>query len=183
MIKKKGFTLVELVVVVAIFGVLFIVVSGTFVNSLKGALKAEATKEVRQNGDVAMARIVHELKNARTIDQCVSATNILFTDPVTGHSMRFRANNNQLTRTDMFIGNTSEEEIADSRSIRITRVSGVSSLSFVCTDLTGPGAHVDISFDLEYVPFGNAALLNTNTRSEDLVRIPFRTTVVNRNID
>ena len=174
----KGFTLIELVVVVAIFSVLFAVVSNTFINSLKAASKAEATKEVRQNAEVILARMSYDIKQAQqdTIG-CPSGTSIAFVDgsgPVPEPVMYFVSTTgpaNQLMRQR----GTEEDRITDPRSVQF--VPG--SVSFTCDAPTGM---VNISFILEYIPFGNVDAL-TNVQSQDAVRIPFRTSAVNRNVD
>lgn len=166
---KKGFTMVELVIVTAIFGVVFIVVSNTFFNVIKAALKAEAYKEVRQNGDVSLGRISKDIRDATAITPCgANSTTITFTDTndvdVTYVLTQVVPNNRQLSRQN--------ELITDQRNVNFP---DDTSLTFTCTN-----GQVDIGFTLQYVPFGNAALIQ---RSEDRVQMQFETTVVNRNFD
>ena len=170
----NGFTLVELVIVIAIFGALFTVVSNTFVNSLKAAAKAEATKEVRQNAEVILARMSYDLKQADDITGCTGTTIIRFIEPNNTVESTYTLLADQIVRQS----GAQDDQITDSQSVRVQP----GTLSFTCVDPNGPGERVDILFTLEYLPFGDANLID-GAQSQDLVRIPFRTTVVNRNVD
>ena len=200
---KKAFTLVELVIVVAIFGVIFIVISGTFLNSLKAALKAEATKEVRQNGDVAMARLVNDIKSAQAGSfQCLSEisgaeTNpddsfnkrLVLTDPDGIQWVYYRNGGGALMRWREPWGSPVPPNpspvpqfLVDRESVWIPPDNSIpgsqNSLNFDCTDVAN-GA-IGIELTIQYVPFGNTALINS-ARSEEQVEMKFETTVVNRN--
>lgn len=177
---KKGFTLVELVIVVAIFGVLFSVVSSTFFNALRAATKAQATQEVRQNGDSALSRIIHEVKGAERVVSCPTGSGsgddeIHFIDAATGITIRFRSQNGAITRT---VAGGTEENITDTRSVQV-----VPQTMFFTCDPVNPGARVDISFELEYIPFGNGVFDPDEVPSHERIRIPFQTSVVNRNVN
>lgn len=71
--NKKGFTLIELIVVVAILGGLSVAVSRIFFSNIKGAQRAQNQLELRQAGDSAMLNISKRLRNARSIPsaQCL----------------------------------------------------------------------------------------------------------------
>jgi len=59
MIKDKGFTLVELIVVVAAMGVIMITVTTITVNSFRARNRVESLTELEQSGDV----LINSLKN------------------------------------------------------------------------------------------------------------------------
>jgi prepilin-type N-terminal cleavage/methylation domain-containing protein len=65
--QETGFTLVEILVVILIFGLIGTVVSATFFTSLKGASRTETVKDVKQNGDYALSVMEQNLRNAETI--------------------------------------------------------------------------------------------------------------------
>jgi len=196
---KKAFTLVELVIVVAIFGVIFTVISGTFLNSLKAALKAEATKEVRQNGDVAMARLINDIKSAQAGSFiCLSDISgpefspappenlnkrLIFTDGDGVQWVYYRNPNGALLRwREPFTAGVNEQFLVDRESVWIPPDNSIpgspNSLNFDCTGLVN-GA-IRIQLNVQYVPFGDTSLINSS-RSEEQVEMRFETTVVNRN--
>jgi prepilin-type N-terminal cleavage/methylation domain-containing protein len=187
LIRKKGFSLVELIVVVAIFGMLFVVISNTFFNSMKAAIKAEALKEVRQNGDVAMARMIYDIRKSTGYTCWKDASNnlvlILLNVDETTDDLRvgYRWNNNNLLRSRIINAVWTGDNIIDSKNVML---SSIPTTYFSCPD--GIGASIistkplEIDFTLQYVPFGIVANLS-NIRSEEKVEMRFRTTVVPRN--
>lgn len=61
---KNGFTLVEIMVVVAIFGVLMIVATDFFVSTLQNTNRSTMQNEVRQNAQKIMQDIISEIRRA-----------------------------------------------------------------------------------------------------------------------
>lgn len=61
---KKGFTLVELLVVVALVGIIGIITTQVFIIGFKSQGKGEIVKEVKQNGDYAISVIETMVENA-----------------------------------------------------------------------------------------------------------------------
>ena len=62
-----GFTLLEVLTVVFILGILVVAGGNLFFSILKGASKAEVTKEVKQNGDYAVAVMERMIRGAQDI--------------------------------------------------------------------------------------------------------------------
>jgi len=52
---RWGFTLMEMLVVVSLFGFIAVAASGMFLSSLQSSTKSEAVKAVRHNGDYALS--------------------------------------------------------------------------------------------------------------------------------
>lgn len=60
---KKGFTLIEMVIVVSLMGLVAIIATGFLLTSLSGSGKAEVSKEVRQNGNYALSVIENMVRD------------------------------------------------------------------------------------------------------------------------
>ncbi|MFC1649733.1 prepilin-type N-terminal cleavage/methylation domain-containing protein [Patescibacteria group bacterium] len=89
---RKGFTLLELLVVVGVFAILAVVTTQIIAQSLRGTRKSEATIEVRENVDYMFAVMERALRSSQSLD-CVSstATRIEFLDE-TGNVSNFQCN-------------------------------------------------------------------------------------------
>jgi len=75
----KGFSLIEILVVVAIFAILAAVATQSTVFSLRGARKSDATIKVRENLNFALSIVERQLRNARTVNPCPGAASQLTT--------------------------------------------------------------------------------------------------------
>jgi prepilin-type N-terminal cleavage/methylation domain-containing protein len=73
--KKNGFTLIETLVVIFLMGIIMVGGGGLFFNIMKGASKAEVGKEVKQNGNYALAIMERMIKNSRGVENCISIDN------------------------------------------------------------------------------------------------------------
>lgn len=62
--QKKGFTLVELLVVLAILVTIGSIISAILYSAFRGSGKATTTEIVRQNGDYAMTQMTKLIKNS-----------------------------------------------------------------------------------------------------------------------
>lgn len=69
---KKGFSLIETLVVVALFAFIGIVVSQSTAVSLTGSRKAEASTRVRENLNSALGVIERQLRSAKSISSCTN---------------------------------------------------------------------------------------------------------------
>ena len=70
--KKKGFSLIEIVVYVAIVTIIFIVVVNTTTSVIETFARARALKNVSIGGGVALERILREARLAENIDLSTS---------------------------------------------------------------------------------------------------------------
>lgn len=73
--NKKGFTLVELIVVVGIMGILGLIFTNTLIQSLRGQSKVKVLNEVKQNGQVILDRLSNDIRQAEKI-VCVGKNEI-----------------------------------------------------------------------------------------------------------
>lgn len=70
---KKGFSLVEILVVLAVFAILGIVVSQSLLLVLRSARKSDTSNKVRESLDFAVASMERQLHNAIDITPCPNA--------------------------------------------------------------------------------------------------------------
>ena len=65
--RKNGFTLIEIIVVVGILGIIAVIGSGAFFSILRGSTKTKTLQMVRQNGDYAISVMERMIRNARVL--------------------------------------------------------------------------------------------------------------------
>lgn len=68
MIKNRGFTLVEITVVLGILGILLVVGTGIFAQVLQTARRVQIQNEVRQNANYGIELIIREIRRAQCIN-------------------------------------------------------------------------------------------------------------------
>src|SRR3989344_66749 len=149
--RNKAFTLIELVVVVAILGGLSVAISRIFFANLKGAQTTQSLIELRQSGDSAMLNISKRLRNARKITDPSNCN-----PPITATSISFSSRDPSVPASS---GATVPVTIScDSSTIKVS-VDGVESTivagnismiscSFTCNQTPGSPPRVDISYTL-----------------------------------
>lgn len=67
---RKGFSLIEILVVLSVFAILGIVVSQSLLLILRGARKSDTSNKVRQSLDFALASMERQIHNATNITPC-----------------------------------------------------------------------------------------------------------------
>lgn len=152
--KKRGFTLIEVIMIVFILGIVVVVGGNLFFSVLKGASKAEITKEVKQNGDYAIGVMERMIRNAQEI----------VPNSCSGGSIQIKNPDGYFT-TFSFSGTRIASNSAYLTSENVKLVTG--SYSFSCSQ-TVP-LTVTISFTLSQTA--------TTTRPEEQAQVPFQTTV------
>lgn len=65
--KDKGFGLLEIIIAIAILGVIVVIGSNSFFSILRGSTKTKNLQLVKQNGDYAILVMERMIRNARTI--------------------------------------------------------------------------------------------------------------------
>jgi prepilin-type N-terminal cleavage/methylation domain-containing protein len=68
--KKNGFTLIEMLVVITTFAMVAIIATQTVAQSLKNIRKVDATTKIRQSADFALGVMERQLRSASAITQC-----------------------------------------------------------------------------------------------------------------
>jgi len=78
---KKGFTLVEILVVITVFAVLGVITTQTLLISLQGSRKSGSLTSVRENLNYALSVMERQLRNAESV-VCTKSTytNITYND-------------------------------------------------------------------------------------------------------
>lgn len=147
--KKNGFTLIEILVVIGIFGILAFIGSNMFFTILKSSAKTRVLAEVKQNGNYALSVMERMVRNARNAE-CVSG-GVLITNP-------------DRDTTNFFCDGA---KIASNSGVYLTsdKVSA-SNCNFSCQETT-PEV-VTISFTLSQA---------VGVRVEEIAEIEFRSTV------
>lgn len=75
--KKRGFTLVELVVVIAIFGILAVISTNFLISMIKNGNQTSVQNEVRQNAARIMDDLTSAIRNGGCVEYIVSNSPVL----------------------------------------------------------------------------------------------------------
>ena len=76
-IRLKGFSLIEILVYIAIFVVVFLAISSFFIWIIKGNIKNKVMREVLDNGRRAMEMMTYEIKEAKGVYSSTTTSNQL----------------------------------------------------------------------------------------------------------
>lgn len=168
MVENKGFTLIEILVVVGVLAIIVTMGSSMFFSILKGSTKTKTANLVKQNGDYALEVIARMIRNAKEIDEntetpprrCELGMSKLKIKNPDGWSTEFECSGSTIS--------------SNSAAIISSQVK-VDSCSFDCQSggLLQPDV-VKISFTLSQAQI--------SVRPEEWVSINFNTTVSLRNI-
>lgn len=135
---SSGLSLMETLIVITIFAVLGVIVSGSLVLTIQGTRKSEALQRVRENINYSMSVIERNLRNANAIVDCTDPLTISYLDQYGKLS----------TFSCIGIGGSDSYIASDSSRLTSGNVL-VSNCSFVCTqpiDLSHPPiVTIDIS--------------------------------------
>jgi len=77
---KKGFSIIEIIVVIGLFSVLATVASQATILSLRGARKSDASSEVRENLDFTVSVMERQLRNSRSIASGCDGSTLQYID-------------------------------------------------------------------------------------------------------
>lgn len=67
-VGEQGFGLIELLIGIAVFALLFLMIDNVFVTAHRGARKAELGANVQQNGRIAVERLTREIRETQRTD-------------------------------------------------------------------------------------------------------------------
>jgi len=164
--RKQGFTLIELLVVVVIFIVLSTISLNILLTVLKGSLKAQVTKDVKQSGDYAIQIMTRMIRNAQSLESvCAgSSSSIKIKNPDEGET-EFLCDytQNYISSASAHLDPTPTP--APITSTDLTLVSG--QCFFSCSQPTGKPPIISINFTL--------AKDSATFRAEEQISIDFKT--------
>lgn len=96
---KKGFTLLELLMVVSLLGLVLIAVTGLLGNIFSGSGKSRALQAVKQNGQFALSTMERTTRRAKSLTTCSGGTLIVIVPETTGDvTYTFDRSGNSLRR-------------------------------------------------------------------------------------
>lgn len=162
---SKGFTLIELITVIAILGVIATIVVGVITITLRGTKKSDLLDSARQNGDTALSQIVKNIRYAKSLDSptsCVGGTTVdsIMVTSINDDKTTYACVNNMIT--------------ANNESLLDASVLSVANCSFVCSQsATGNPPTITIKYTL--TPKNPTNFVETN------FTLPFQTSVTMRN--
>lgn len=99
LLKSKGFTLVELIIVTALIGILAGVVAFTFAVGLKTWSSGLDRTDIRQDGNLVLERMVRELSQAYSIRNAEEDAITFWADADGDEEVTFELENSNLKRT------------------------------------------------------------------------------------
>lgn len=135
---KKGFTLVELLIFMAIYSVLIVMTTNILTSTIDIKLQSEATSSVQEDGNFILARLTHDMSQATDIVTPVLGTpssTLQLTINGVNHTYQLNTNNLQIT-------NSLGTDNLNSYSTRI------SNLNFTRLGNSGGKNAVQVSFTL-----------------------------------
>ena len=160
--KKKGFTLIEMLVSVAILGTVGLISTQIFFTTLRGAGKADIIREVKQNGDYALTVIERMIRNASGVTSVCDGTtaNSLTIKNLDGNETSFQLSGGQIASVSATLtgnGTLTGNKVA------------VNNLAFICLRTPGKPDVVNISFSVSQAGAGAGP--------EEISAMNFQTTV------
>jgi len=169
--KNKGFTLVEILVVVGILGIIAVVASTIFFTTLRSSGKTKVLTKVKQNGDYALSVMERLIKDSQEVVTntdnkiCESGMNYLKFKRADGNTIEFGC----------LEEGTANGRIA-SNSARLTSSEvKVDSCSFDCSWLGTKFYPKTVTIKFTLSQFG------ATVRPEEQATINFQTTISTRN--
>jgi len=166
---SKGFTLIEILVVIGVLAIIVVVGSMSFFNLLKGSMKTRTISLVKQNGDYALAIMERMIRKGEIIEnteapprECESGMSKLKISNPDGRETEFSCE-----------GDTISSNSASLISNQVKVANGNCSFNCQRTSIFEPDV-VTINFTLSQA--------QTGVRPEEEASIVFKTTVVLRNI-
>jgi prepilin-type N-terminal cleavage/methylation domain-containing protein len=156
--ENKGYSLMEMIVVISLLGVVGVIVSGFLITTMKANSKAEITKEVRQNGDYVLSVMQGAILNSLSVG-CTPPNIIRVID----------ANNQPIVFKCAADG-------ISSNSAKLTGTNvAVKNCDFSCPLSPGKPTKVIINFSI-----GNKGV-DANLRPEEKTTVNFKSEVITRN--
>lgn len=176
-IREAGFTLLELIVSVTIVALVAVVLSQVFLVTLRTNAKTEISKDMKQNGDLALESMVRMIQSAKKVTStCDSAGTVSQSLTIINDDEGQTTYECSLDGTATRLASTSASGIEYLTSSNVTMggtLCSASSLSFTCSGGAGVPSSVTISFDLSQSGMSDTAFEQTSES--------FQTTATMRN--
>ena len=172
---QRGFTLVEILVVVGILGIIAVVASTIFFTTLRSAGKTKVLTTVKQNGDYALTVMERLIRDSQEVSSsCTSGMTSITVKRFDGSEITFSCD---LTPDRSLIASSSGQRLTSS-DVKVDKCSFDCSCPAAYADCTSQGTKfypktVTIKFTLSQVA--------TTVRPEEEATIDFQTTVSTRN--
>lgn len=162
---KKGFTLIEILVVVGILGLIAVIGTNMFFSILKGETKTRVLAEVKQNGNYALSVMGRMIRNAKEITSCTSNMQTITIKNPDREETTFDLSGTRIaSRSALGTGYLTSDKV------RIDKTDPVNKpYRFDCTAVTGSPAVITIRFTLSQP--------GVATRPEEQATVDFKTTV------
>lgn len=154
---NSGISLMEILIVIAIFAVLGVIVSSSLVLTIQGTRKSEALQRVRENLNYSVSVIERNLRNANAITDCTNPLSVTYLDQY-GKISSFSC---------VGVGGSDSYIASDSARLTSNNVQ-ITGCSFVCTEPTDlsspPMVTIDISAKDSIFSGANSASMNAQSK-------------------
>lgn len=172
---QAGFTLVEMLAVIAVFASIGTIILSTIFISLRSSSKSDSITTVRQNGSFALSKIVQAVRYAKTLDDPYPCTPEPTPTPTPTYTSITITNLDDSETTFACTTGASGIITEDTKPIMDQNAVSVESCSFTCSqDTESDPPALNISFTL--IPKNGSGL------AEKSAAIPFETSVTLRNV-
>lgn len=150
--NQSGFTLLEMVVSLAIVALVSTVLSQVFIATLRTNTKTELLKDVKQTGEIALETMVRQIQNAKSV-----TTTCDYAGTTSQSITLINADNGETTLACVLDGTTTRLASTSAQGTQYLTTPNVtmggttcptSSLEFICKGGAGVSSSVTISFRL-----------------------------------
>lgn len=118
--KKSGFTLIELMVALAIFVIISVVAVSVFLSNIKGQRKSFASQNVEDNGRFMMESLIKEIRMAKIKSADGESATLSIGHPING-DIAYNFDGTNLTRKGIIL-NGSDVEVSGKFYVRVNDV-------------------------------------------------------------
>ena len=137
MVKKTGFSLIELTVVIGLLTLLMLAISGVMLMSIISSNRIRSATKTKQAGSYVINQMQTMIRNARSIESCTAPSTMVINN-IDGKSTTFLPESNgSYTRIASNSGTYLTPDYIDAQNLSIT-----------CSPATNPNL-VELSFDLQ----------------------------------